>query len=634
MNNLIGQTLGQYEIIKMVGQGGMATVFQARQPGLNRDVALKVLPPNVADQPGFTERFVREAQAIGNLHHPNILPVYDTGRDKGYAYIVMRYIPNATTLADAMKNPLSPRQITRLTGQIASALDLAHHAGMVHRDVKPGNILMDGDWALLSDFGLAKMVESSVNLTGSGVGLGTPAYMSPEQAKAEKVDHHTDQYALAVIVYEMLTGQVPHQAETPLGTVVKRLSQPITPPRQLNPAIPSGVEAVLLKALSPQPQDRYYSAGQFARVLEAAFAASPKSFSRAATPLPAALPSEATAAPASGGLSTAEWLVIGVLGLFSLLGISGGIFALRDLTDLSQVALLPMCLSMPVAGISTMVMLWLRKRTGITSVGLVLGLAAWLAGILTLGFGLFTIINPSPTNSFTENFAISTALCLLPGVVLALSGLAAYGFDFRRKQANPAKTGAAAAKLSPPERRLDQKLRRAVDYHKQINRLIKQKQGSSYAAQLTSISASLNQWETHLRQLVVRVQNFQTNQLVQHDLVEVPAAINRLQTQLEQEADPHMRQEIREALTSYQAHQTQLDRLVSLIRRTEFDIDETLSAIGALHSQLQMLDVKGVDNSRAARLSVDITEQSARLSDLLSAMDDVYQDKESKSAAF
>ncbi|MBI1878945.1 MAG: protein kinase, partial [Chloroflexi bacterium] len=275
LQTLIGQTLSQYRITEQIGEGGMATVFKAFQPGLNRDVALKVLPPHFAKQSDFTERFVREAQAIGNLHHPNILPVYDSGQDKGYSYIAMRYIPNATTLSHEMKSPLKTERIVEVISQIAGALDHAHKAGIIHRDVKPSNVLLDGQWALLSDFGLAKMAEGSSELTGTGVGMGTPAYMSPEQGMGKKVDQRTDIYALGIILYEMLTGIVPHRAETPIATVMKRINEPLLLPRTLNPNIPEAVERVLLKALAVEPADRFESTTELATVLKAAFGPHP-----------------------------------------------------------------------------------------------------------------------------------------------------------------------------------------------------------------------------------------------------------------------------------------------------------------------------------------------------------------------
>ncbi len=309
---LIGQTLDQYRIIEQVGQGGMATVFKAYQPGLNRDVALKVLPPHFAVQAGFTERFMREAQAIGNLNHPNILPVHDSGQDKGYSYIVMRYVPDARTLSNEMKAPLKTERIIELMSQIAGALDQAHKAGIIHRDVKPSNILLDEQWSLLSDFGLAKMVEGSSDLTGTGVGMGTPAYMSPEQGMGKKVDHKTDIYALGIILYEMLTGQVPHRAETPMATVLKRINEPLPLPRNLNPNIPEAVERVLLKVLAPDPEQRFDSAGEMATTLKAAFGSSPDEVLIDVLPMPtvatqtAAAPAEPTRISTQAEVSTAK----------------------------------------------------------------------------------------------------------------------------------------------------------------------------------------------------------------------------------------------------------------------------------------------------------------------------------------
>ena len=275
MHGLIGQTLGSYTIREQIGQGGMATVFKAYQPSLNRDIALKVLPPHFAAQPGFTERFEREAKAIGNLNHQNILPVHDSGQEKGFGYIAMRYIDNARTLADEMRTQLDTQRIIEIISHLASALNYAHDRGVIHRDVKPSNVLMDGDWPLLSDFGLAKMVEENSDLTGSGVGIGTPAYMSPEQGMGQKVDHRTDIYALGIILFEMLTGIVPHRAETPIATVMKRINEPLPIPRMLNPNIPEAAERVLLKALAPDPEQRFNSANEMADALKEAFGANP-----------------------------------------------------------------------------------------------------------------------------------------------------------------------------------------------------------------------------------------------------------------------------------------------------------------------------------------------------------------------
>jgi serine/threonine-protein kinase len=334
LQSLVGQTLGQYRIIEQIGEGGMAAVFKAYQPGLNRDVALKVLPPAFAKKGDFTERFTREAQAIGNLHHPNILPVYDSGQERGYAYLAMRYIPNASTLADEMKKPLRTGRMVDLMEQIAAALDHAHQAGIIHRDVKPSNVLLDGKWALLSDFGLAKMAEGQVELTETGVGMGTPAYMSPEQGMGKKVDHRTDIYALGIILYEMITGQVPHRAETPIATVMKRLNEPLPMPRSLNPKIPEAVERVLLKALAVDPGHRFNRAGELAQALKAAFGPNPtevlpgvdRSLVEPKTAIPAAPATETqgVAVKKSGGLALPFNLVgFGLIGALIVLVLCG-----------------------------------------------------------------------------------------------------------------------------------------------------------------------------------------------------------------------------------------------------------------------------------------------------------------------
>lgn len=272
LDKLIGQRLGQYQVIEQVGEGGMSVVFRARQPSLKRDVAIKVLQPQGFGQKLNLERFFREAQAIGNLHHPNILPVYDSGQDQGYAYIVMRYVPQAVTLANLMSRPLATPQILHLAEQIAAALDHAHQAGIIHRDVKPGNVLLDGDWALLTDFGLAKMMHVPSGLTHSSGVMGTPAYMSPEQAQGQPFDHRTDIYALGIILFEMLTGQIPHDADTPLAIILKRINEPLPRPRQLRPELSEAVEQVLLKSLAANPAHRFQSAGALHTALKTALA--------------------------------------------------------------------------------------------------------------------------------------------------------------------------------------------------------------------------------------------------------------------------------------------------------------------------------------------------------------------------
>ena len=273
MDSLVGRTLGNYEIVEGIGVGGMASVYKAYQPGLERHVALKVLPPFYAQQPGFQERFIREAKAIAMLNHPNILPVYDYGQSGDYSYLVMRYV-EAGSLQQLVGAPVAVALTVKIVSQIGMALEAAHRMGIIHRDVKPANVLLDkDDWALLTDFGLARMLEESVHLTGTGIGIGTPTYMSPEQAQGGAIDHRTDVYSLGVVLFQMLTGDVPYKGDTPLSIVLKRMTEPLPIPRSLNPEIAESVEEVVLKSLAKDPADRFQSAAEMVQQLEAAVTA-------------------------------------------------------------------------------------------------------------------------------------------------------------------------------------------------------------------------------------------------------------------------------------------------------------------------------------------------------------------------
>lgn len=262
--SLIGRTLGQYKIVEKIGAGGMATVYKAYQPGLDRHVAIKVLPAQHALTPGFKERFIREAQMVAKLHHPNIMPVYDVGLAGDLSYFVMQYVPGRT-LRDLQGQPMNLPLVSTYLDQIAAALDHAHDRGVLHRDIKPDNILLDGDWLFLADFGLAKITAGGQTLTGTGVIIGTPMYVSPEQVKGEPVDHRADIYSLGVVLYEMVTGRVPYRSESSIGTMFQHVHEPLPSPRLHNPALPIGVEQVLIKALAKEPAERFFRAGDLAR---------------------------------------------------------------------------------------------------------------------------------------------------------------------------------------------------------------------------------------------------------------------------------------------------------------------------------------------------------------------------------
>jgi putative two-component system response regulator len=265
-----GTTLGPYRVMERLGRGGMAAVYRAYHPALDRYVAIKVLPDFFADEPDYRERFQQEARSVARLKHPNILEVFDFGYQDGTAYLVLELVEGGT-LADRVGKPMELEQVVRLIEQVASALDHAHANGVLHRDIKPSNILIHSDGTpVLADFGLARMVGQLHRLTSSGTVMGTPEYMSPEQAADEPLSPASDVYSLAIVAYEMLTGRVPFECDTPAATLLSHVTKPMPPTLELRGELSAHVEEVLRRALSKRPQDRYSSAAAFAAALRPA----------------------------------------------------------------------------------------------------------------------------------------------------------------------------------------------------------------------------------------------------------------------------------------------------------------------------------------------------------------------------
>src|SRR5215204_384665 len=259
----------RYEPGDLLGGGGMAEVYLAHDQVLGRDVALKILRGQYANEEGFVERFRREAKNAAALNHPNVVQVYDQGSTgDGTYYIAMEYVPGVT-LAERLKRegPLEPGEAAGVAARVAEALAVAHERGIIHRDIKPQNVLLTASGgAKVADFGIARAA-SAETVTETSLILGTASYMSPEQVRGERVGPQSDLYSLGVVLYEMLTGRLPHEASDPIATAMKHLERPAPHPRDANPVVPEELDALVVRLLSKDPEERYPGAAELAEDL-------------------------------------------------------------------------------------------------------------------------------------------------------------------------------------------------------------------------------------------------------------------------------------------------------------------------------------------------------------------------------
>ena len=303
--DLVGKTLGDYKLIEEIGEGGMATVYKAYQNSLQRDVAIKVL---YYQEDTSLARFEREARAVASLRHRNILIVYEYGEEGGSPFIVMEYVEGGTLEDRLNDGPMDWRQVIELTIPIAEALYYAHSHGIIHRDIKPSNILMpQEDWPVLADFGLVKNTDDQTGLTQTGTFMGTPSYIAPEQARDAKLDFRADMYSLGVIMFEMITGQLPFDYESPNKILLAHVTEQPPAPRDLNPKCPPVLEQVILKTLKKSADERYATMQELVDVLKSILAmpaASIEESLREQPPHRDALKSEPSveAKPSGGGL--------------------------------------------------------------------------------------------------------------------------------------------------------------------------------------------------------------------------------------------------------------------------------------------------------------------------------------------
>ncbi len=348
--------LGKYDIIERLGRGGMAEVYRAYQPSLDRYVAIKLLHPFLADDPEFKDRFEREARNVARLRHPNIVQVYDFEFDvESESYYMVMELIEGHTLKDRLNSlngqPLPTEEILRITSEAAEALAYAHARGMIHRDVKPANLMLDSDGrVVLTDFGIAKIVTGH-QFTASGGMVGTPSYMAPEQGLGEAGDERSDLYSLGVILFQLTTGRLPYDAETPLATILKHVNEPIPSPRQFNPETPAAIERIILKALAKDPEDRFQSADEMLTQLKAVTGPALTEVA-SASPLPAGPEpggdtlriAHLAGAPAEhGGRSVRRFSLagLGAVAMVGLVALFGGVTLVTGHVPLLGIALRP-----------------------------------------------------------------------------------------------------------------------------------------------------------------------------------------------------------------------------------------------------------------------------------------------------
>jgi serine/threonine protein kinase len=273
--DLTGRTIGSYRIVEKLGHGGMAQVYKAYDVERERYVAFKILHPHLTTDDSFAIRFEREARAISALNHPHVVHIVDFDNTGTLTYLVMEYLPGISLKAhlrdlDADQALMPLPNVVDLISAVAEGLDYAHGQGIVHRDIKPSNVLLTPDRGpVLTDFGIARVIEATA-ITGDKSTLGTPIYMSPEQCQGAPADARSDIYALGVLLYQLCTGRVPFDADTPYAIILKHISAPLPAPTSLRPELPKDFEAVILKALSKEPRHRYQTAGELAHALQAA----------------------------------------------------------------------------------------------------------------------------------------------------------------------------------------------------------------------------------------------------------------------------------------------------------------------------------------------------------------------------
>jgi len=666
----MAEKLGRYEILDEVGQGGFATVYRARDTQLDRLVALKELKPVLLQDTNWVKRFEHEARTIARLDHPRIVTIYDVHETENRLYIVMRLV-DGPSLEELLSNQgrFSWSETCEVMAAIAEGLDHAHAQGIVHRDLKPANILLDRErGSMLSDFGLAKLAgESSMSITAGGGFVGTPHYIAPEVWEGQGTTQQSDIYALGCILYEMLTGQKLFKGETPPAVMMAHFkSSPL--PRVWSDDVPSGIAKVLNKALAKRPADRYTTAGELVKALTSLSKTGP-------SPQPVTIaPDE----PDSGRYEPpeqAEPIVHSaetqiptsdeerdILEPFITPGLSGewkGFLAHLG----PYVIVIGFLAFINLLTSSYPWFIWPALGWG---VGLAFHLHRILLSELKLSdkwrgfwghFGAYAIINGLLLAIYLMTDPGGSPWFLWPaGAWGAALALHLWGVVFggegrrmgraerleRRIERRVAKVQRRAerrvaslrqrtqqqpaaphsAKISVTNTTIKAHLDKARTYKEQINALIAVTSDQNTHVRLQELSDQVNEWSQAIEDLAKHIDKFQQNKVISHDLEAVPHAIKNLETQLSQETDPATRTELERTLSSRRNQLAILEQLQNTMRRAEIKMENTLSALGTIYSQI--LASQSTDHvADYGRLSEEVDEEVRTLQDHLEALEEV-----------
>lgn len=652
------ETIGRYEIIEKLGQGGFAIVYRARDTQLGREVALKELRPLLLNDTGWVRRFRREARAIAALDHPHIVPIYDVYEAENRLFLVMRLVngPSLDHLISAQRHIPWATTLENLA-QIAGGLDYAHSQGILHRDLKPANILLDVDRGpLLTDFGLAKLAgENSLSLSASNNIVGTPHYIAPEVWEGKGSSPQSDIYALGCILFEMITGDKVFKGTTP-PVVMMAHFQPLTLPEVWPADVPPGIASVFQKALATQPTERYNSANELVAALkslaEPARPISPPAVA-AAGPTPQQkerLQAQAEVSvepPDLPALDAGEFddedrreawrgflahlgpyvMVIGGLGVINLL--TGGGY--------------PWFLWPAIGwGIGLAFHLWSILSDSVLQTqgkwnDLVNHLASYVIIIGALG----------AMNLLTSGYPWFLWPAMIWGIALAIhiwhtlvspeKDSAVRAIDKERKRWKRAqrkewrrwkkqrRATQPAAGFSPPELASDSlqaHLLKARAYQQQIDELIKGNTNRAFQPHLQDMARQVDDWVKAIEALVKRVDQFQRNDIIRHDLESVPRFIEKLEARLATETDPATRADLQRTLENRQTQLAALTHLQRTMKRAEIKIERTLSALGTLYPQI----LTGQSTNHVAdysRITSEVSEEVRTLKDHLEALEEV-----------